>query len=92
MELELKEKLKRFIDILRENNTITISTVSKDGKLWSTKAYYGEEDGYIYVILENKGRAFNNIRENPNIRIALRTILSITLIVNNNIIRIIVLF
>jgi 1,4-dihydroxy-2-naphthoate octaprenyltransferase len=67
MQLELKEKLKRFIDILRENNTITISTVSKDGKLWSTKAYYGEEDGYIYVILENKGKAFNNIKENPNV-------------------------
>jgi len=65
--MELKEKLKRYIDILRENNTITISTISKDGKLWSTKAYYGEEDGYIYVILENKGRAFNNIKENPNI-------------------------
>lgn len=65
--MELKEKLRRYIEILRENNTITISTISKDGKLWSTKAYYGEEDGYIYVILENKGKAFNNIKENPNI-------------------------
>ncbi|MCX7948409.1 MAG: 1,4-dihydroxy-2-naphthoate octaprenyltransferase [candidate division WOR-3 bacterium] len=65
--MELREKIKRYLEILRENNTITISTASKDGKLWSTKAYYGEEDGYIYVILENKGRAFNNIKENPNI-------------------------
>ncbi|MEO0202821.1 MAG: 1,4-dihydroxy-2-naphthoate octaprenyltransferase [candidate division WOR-3 bacterium] len=65
--MEIREKLKRYLEILRENNTITISTISKDGKLWSTKAYYGEEQGYIYVILENKGRAFNNINENPNI-------------------------
>lgn len=65
--MELREKIKRYLEILKENNTITISTTSKDGKLWSTKAYYGEEDGYIYVILENKGNAFNNIKENPNI-------------------------
>ncbi len=66
--MELKEKVKRYVEILKENNTITISTTSKDGKLWSTKAYFGEgEDGYIYVILENKGRAFNNIKENPNV-------------------------
>lgn len=65
--MELREKIKRYLEILRENNTITISTSSKDGRLWSTKAYYGEEDGYIYVILENKGRAFNNIKENPKI-------------------------
>ncbi len=65
--MDIREKLRRYLEILKENNTITISTVSKDGKLWSTKAYYGEEDGYIYVILENKGHAFNNLKENPKI-------------------------
>lgn len=65
-ELE-KKALADLKKIVEENNTITISTVSKGGNLWSTKTYYGEDNGYIYVCIEDGGRAFANIKENPRI-------------------------
>ncbi|MEO0223052.1 MAG: UbiA family prenyltransferase [candidate division WOR-3 bacterium] len=65
--LTREEMLKRYAEILRENNTITITTKDKNGKVWSAKTYLGDEDGYIYVILEDKGHTLNNIKENPEV-------------------------
>ncbi len=65
--LDRKEKLRRYAEILRENNTITITTKNKEGKVWSAKTYLGDEDGYIYVILEDQGHTLNNIKENPDV-------------------------
>jgi len=64
---DIRTLIKKYYDIVSENNTITISTVSRSGKLWSTKTYYGDENGYLYICIENKGNAFANIKENPNI-------------------------
>jgi len=33
--------------------------------VWSAKTYYGDEDGYIYVALEDQGHTLSNIKENP---------------------------
>lgn len=65
--LTREEMLKRYAEILRENNTITITTRDKSGNIWSAKTYFGDEDGYIYVILEDKGHTFKNIKENPEV-------------------------
>ncbi len=65
--LSREEMLRRFAEILASNNTITITTKNKDGMVWSAKTYYGDEDGYIYVALEDQGHTLSNIKENPEV-------------------------
>ncbi len=67
MTAEKVEAIKRFKELLETHSTITISTCSPEGELWSTKTYYGDENGYIYVCIEDKGKAFANIKKNPRI-------------------------
>lgn len=65
--LSREEKLRRYARILSENNTITLVTKNKNGEVWSAKTYLGDQDGYIYVILEDNGHTLNNIKENPEV-------------------------
>jgi len=51
--------------ILQNHKTLTLVS-SSDGKVWAGKVYYGEEDGYIYVALE-QGRNYRNIIANPRV-------------------------
>lgn len=65
--MEKGEKIRRYLSILSDTNTVTLTTRGKDGKPWSAKVYYGDKDGYIYVILEAEGHTLRNIRENPEV-------------------------
>jgi 1,4-dihydroxy-2-naphthoate octaprenyltransferase len=65
--LSREEMLRRFAEILASNNTITITTKNRDGIVWSAKTYYGDEDGYIYVALEDQGHTLSNIKENSEV-------------------------
>lgn len=62
-----RDKAKIVSEILRNNNTIVISTKDSKGKIWSTKVYYGEDCCNVYVILEKSGNAYKNILENPEV-------------------------
>jgi len=62
-----RKKVQIVASIIKQNNTITLTTKSKDGKVWSTKVFYGEKGSEIYVILEKDGHAFNNILENSEV-------------------------
>jgi len=65
--LDLREKIRRFAEILSSNNTVTITTKDRDGNVWSAKVFYADKDGYVYSILEDKGHTLKNIRENPEV-------------------------
>ncbi|MCX8029327.1 MAG: UbiA family prenyltransferase [Brevinematales bacterium] len=62
-----KDKISAITKILKQNNTITLTTKNSKGNVWSTKVYYGEKNGNIYVILEKDGHTFKNIIENPEV-------------------------
>lgn len=55
------------MSILADNNTITITTKDREGNPWSAKVYYGDQDGYIYVILEPGGHTLKNLKDNPEV-------------------------
>ena len=65
--LPLEERIRRYAGIVAENNTITLTTKGKDGEVWSAKVFYGDRDGFIYVILEDGGHTLRNIKENPEV-------------------------
>ncbi len=65
--MDRKDAIRRYLSILAENNTITITTRDGEGNPWSAKVYYGDQDGYIYVILESEGHTLKNLRENPEV-------------------------
>lgn len=52
-------------DVFRSNKSLTLVTQGNSGP-WAGKVYFGEEDGYIYVALE-QGRNYRNIMDNPNV-------------------------
>jgi 1,4-dihydroxy-2-naphthoate octaprenyltransferase len=52
-------------DVFRTNKAFTLVTRGSGG-IWAGKAYFGEEDGYIYVALE-QGRNYRNVIENPEV-------------------------
>lgn len=52
-------------DVFRSNKAFTLVTRGQSG-IWAGKAYFGEEDGYIYVALE-QGRNYRNAIENPEV-------------------------
>ncbi len=52
-------------DVFRRNKAFTLVTRGAAG-LWAGKAYFGEEDGYLYVALE-QGRNYRNAIENPEV-------------------------
>lgn len=62
-----KEKVRIISKIIKENNTITITTKGKEGNVWSTKVFYGEQGSDIYIILEKQGHAYKNILENNEV-------------------------
>ncbi len=62
-----EDVIRRYLSILSENNTITLTTEDGAGNTWSAKVYYGEQDGDIYVILEADGHTLRNLRENPQV-------------------------
>lgn len=62
-----KEKIKAISKIIKKNNTITLTTKDSKCNVWSTKVFYGEDGGDIYVILEKDGHAYRNILENKDI-------------------------
>lgn len=51
--------------VFRTNKAFTLVTRGSEG-IWAGKAYFGEEDGYLYVALE-QGRNFRNVMENPEV-------------------------
>ncbi len=61
------KKAQIIASIIKDNNTITLTTKSKDGKVWTTKVFYGEKDAGIYVILEKDGHTLNNILEDNQV-------------------------
>ncbi len=65
--LDLRDKLRRFAEILSSNNTVTITTKDREGNVWSAKVFYADKDGYVYSILEDKGHTLRNVRENPEV-------------------------
>ncbi|GBC84229.1 1,4-dihydroxy-2-naphthoate octaprenyltransferase [bacterium HR11] len=65
MDPTLMETLRIAKKIFQTHKTLTLVT-SADGRVWAGKVYYGEEDGYIYVALE-QGRNYRNILANPRV-------------------------
>jgi len=51
--------------VFRTNKAFTLVTHGSEG-MWAGKAYFGEEDGYLYVALE-QGRNYRNILEQPEV-------------------------
>ncbi|KXB97814.1 MAG: hypothetical protein AA908_05270 [Chlorobi bacterium NICIL-2] len=51
--------------VFRTNKAFTLVTSGSSGQ-WAGKAYFGEEDGYLYVALE-QGRNYRNVMENPEV-------------------------
>lgn len=51
--------------VFRSNKSFTLVTSGSNGQ-WAGKAYFGEEEGYLYVALE-QGRNYRNILENPEV-------------------------
>ncbi|MCS7000321.1 MAG: 1,4-dihydroxy-2-naphthoate octaprenyltransferase [Candidatus Kapabacteria bacterium] len=52
-------------EVFRTNKSFTLVTQGTGG-VWAGKAYFGEEDGYLYVALE-QGRNYRNVMENPHV-------------------------
>ncbi|MFZ8804398.1 MAG: 1,4-dihydroxy-2-naphthoate octaprenyltransferase [Candidatus Calescibacterium sp.] len=65
MDRKIIEAVRIAKKILQNHKTLTLVS-SSDGKVWAGKVYYGEEDGYIYVALE-QGRNYRNIIANPRV-------------------------
>jgi 1,4-dihydroxy-2-naphthoate octaprenyltransferase len=65
MDRKIIEAIRVAKKILQNHKTLTLVS-SSDGKVWAGKVYYGEEDGYIYVALE-QGRNYRNIIANPRV-------------------------
>jgi hypothetical protein len=63
MELEILRTAKK---VFSENKAFTLVTQGPDGSLWAGKAYFGEEDGHLYVALE-QGRNYRNVIGNPRV-------------------------
>ncbi len=59
------EWMRALRKILNENRTLTLTTSGKEG-VWSAKTFFAEQDGYIYVALENS-RTYRNIKDNPEV-------------------------
>ncbi|MDW7996867.1 MAG: hypothetical protein RMJ46_04195 [Bacteroidota bacterium] len=59
------EALRVAKQVFRENKAFTLVTQGSDG-IWAGKAYFGEQDGYLYVALE-QGRNYRNVMENPRV-------------------------
>ncbi|MCS7176970.1 MAG: 1,4-dihydroxy-2-naphthoate octaprenyltransferase [Candidatus Kapabacteria bacterium] len=59
------QALRAAKQVFRENKALTLVTHGSDG-LWAGKAYFGEQDGYLYVALE-QGRNYRNVIENPRV-------------------------
>ncbi len=51
--------------VFRTNKAFTLVTRGPKGT-WAGKAYFGEEDGYLYVALE-QGRNYQNVIEQPEV-------------------------
>ncbi len=51
--------------IFSENKTLTLVTHGSQG-VWAGKVYFGEQDGYLYIALE-QGRNYRNVLENPHV-------------------------
>lgn len=51
--------------IFQENKAFTLVSHGSQG-LWAGKAYFGEQDGYLYTALE-QGRNYHNLQENPRV-------------------------
>ncbi|MFN4245403.1 MAG: pyridoxamine 5'-phosphate oxidase family protein, partial [Brevinematia bacterium] len=64
---DYRDNARIIAKIIRENNTMTLSTKNKNGQIWATKVFYGESGSDIYVILEKNGHAYNNILENNEV-------------------------
>jgi len=65
MDPTLRDALQVAKKVFSENKAFTLVTHSSDG-IWAGKAYFGEEDGYLYVALE-QGRNYRNVMENPHV-------------------------
>jgi 1,4-dihydroxy-2-naphthoate octaprenyltransferase len=59
------EALRTAKQVFRENKAFTLVTQGSAG-VWAGKAYFGEQDGYLYTALE-QGRNYRNILENPRV-------------------------
>ncbi len=59
------EVLKTIQQVFRENKAFTLVTQGSHG-IWAGKAYFGEQDGYLYTALE-QGRNYRNLMENPRV-------------------------
>lgn len=51
--------------VLRDHKTLTLVS-SAEGQVWAGKVYYGVQDGYLYVALE-QGRNHRNVVANPRV-------------------------
>lgn len=65
MDPKLREALHVAKKVFSENKAFTLVTHGSNG-IWAGKAYFGEEDGYLYVALE-QGRNYRNVLENPHV-------------------------
>lgn len=65
---EIKELI---IDILQNNNAITVATTGGELSPWIASAYYVSKDMDIYLMLETHAKTFANIKLNKNIAVAI---------------------
>ncbi len=65
MEQASLETLKAAKKIFSSHKTLTLVS-HVDGRVWAGKVYFAEEDGFIYVALE-QGKNYRNVTANPHV-------------------------
>lgn len=58
-----------ILDILRQNNAITVATTGGEYSPWVLGAYFASDDLTIYLMLEVAGKTMANLRKNPSVAI-----------------------
>ncbi|MHA2620198.1 MAG: UbiA family prenyltransferase [bacterium JZ-2024 1] len=66
--MEFHDWLKVAKRVFDENKSLVFSTYGEDGT-WTARAYFAEEDGYIYLALE-PSRALRNVQHHPRVSFA----------------------
>ncbi len=65
MSFTVTEALRAAHKVISTHKTLTLVSWHK-GQLWAGKVYYGVQDGYLYVALE-QGRNYRNVVANPRV-------------------------
>jgi general stress protein 26 len=61
-ETEIKSVI---LNILSENNAISLATTGGEYSPWILGAYFASDDLTIYLLLEKSGKTLANLRQNP---------------------------